>query len=117
MSHKTEQLQGMGTAAVLAAIQGGAACVHTAMNGLGERTGNAPAEEVVMALEVLCNVRTGVDLSKIGSTSKLVEQISKQAVGANKAIVGSNLALQERQMSSGVCRSRGRMPPASRRSR
>lgn len=86
---------GMGTAAALAAIQGGAACVHTAMNGLGERMGNAPTEEAVMALELLCDVRTGVDLSKIGSTSKLVEQISKQAVGANKPIVGSNLAVQD----------------------
>lgn len=86
---------GLGTAAAIAALQGGASCLHTAMNGLGERTGNAPTEEVVMALELLCNVKTGVDLSKIGPTSLLIEQVSKQVIGANKAIIGSNLSVQD----------------------
>ncbi len=86
---------GLGTAAALAAVRAGAACVHTAMNGLGERTGNAPTEQVVMCLELLCDVRTGIDLSKIGPTSKLVEEVSKQPTGGNMPIIGSNLAVQD----------------------
>ena len=86
---------GLGTTAAIAAIQGGASCVHTSMLGLGERTGNAPTEQVVMALELLCNIRTGVDLSKIGPTARLVEVVSKQVTGDNMPIIGHNLSVQD----------------------
>ena len=86
---------GMGTACALAAIEGGAAGVHTAMNGLGERTGNAPTEEVVTALELLCGVKTGVHLEKIGPASKLIEAVGKAELSSNKPIVGRNLEVVE----------------------
>lgn len=86
---------GFGTGAALAAIEGGASCVHSAINGLGERTGNVPTEEIVMALELLVGVDTGVDLGQIKEVSKLVEQIGKVPVAMSKAIVGSNLSRVE----------------------
>lgn len=86
---------GYGTAAALAAVEAGVDCVHCAMNGLGERTGNVPTEEIVMALELLVRTKTGVNLNKIGAVSKLVSDIGKMPVHPQKAIVGSNLSLVE----------------------
>jgi isopropylmalate/homocitrate/citramalate synthase len=78
----------LGNACALAAIKGGARVVHTAMNGLGERTGNIATEEVVMNLEVLKNIRTGVKLNKIDRTSRLISEISKVPITPQKPILG-----------------------------
>ena len=86
---------GFGTGAALAAVEGGASGIHCAFNGLGERTGNVPTEEIVMALELLVGVKTGVNLSKIYEVSKLVSEIAKVPVSSNKAIVGSTLSKVE----------------------
>ncbi|MEI8191880.1 MAG: homocitrate synthase [candidate division NC10 bacterium] len=86
---------GFGTAAALAAVEGGAAGIHSAINGLGERTGNTPTEEIVMALELLVGVKTGVDLSKIQNVSSLVAEIAKVPVPDNKPVVGRNLSRVE----------------------
>lgn len=86
---------GFGTAAALAAVEGGATGVHCAVNGLGERTGNTPTEEVVAALELLVGVTTGVDLGKIYNVSSLVAEISKVPTPGKKPIVGPNLSRVE----------------------
>jgi 2-isopropylmalate synthase len=75
----------------MAAVRAGASGVHTAMNGLGERTGNVPTEEVACAFEILMGVKTGVKLEKIHATSRLVSEISKMPVHAGKPIVGERL--------------------------
>ena len=51
---------GMGMANTIAALRAGASCAHVTVNGLGERAGNTPFEELVMALEILYNYRTGI---------------------------------------------------------
>lgn len=81
---------GLATANSIAAVKAGATLVDTVVNGLGDRAGNAPFEEVVTALEVLYNVRTGIDISKITEISKMVSDIYKIPVAPNKAIVGEN---------------------------
>ena len=86
---------GVGTAAALAAIEGGATCVHGAINGLGERTGNTPTEELAMALELLLGVKTGVDISRIYDTCHLVSEIAKMPIEAKKPITGSLLGFVE----------------------
>ena len=43
----------------MAALKCGATCAHVTVNGLGERAGNTPFEELVMALEVLYGCKTG----------------------------------------------------------
>src|SRR4029079_17361307 len=50
---------GQAVGSVVAAVKGGATVVHSSMNGLGERTGNAPTEQVVGALEMLLGIDTG----------------------------------------------------------
>ena len=78
----------LGNACALAAIKGGARVVHTAMNGLGERTGNIATEEVVLNLEILNHINTGVNLQKIDRASRLISEISKVPIGIQKPVLG-----------------------------
>lgn len=82
---------GLGTATALAAIRAGAAGVQTSFNGLGERTGNAPTEEVVAALEVALNVKTGIKLERLLEVSHLIQDLSRVRVAHNKPISGSGI--------------------------
>jgi 2-isopropylmalate synthase len=84
---------GLATALMLSAVIGGASVVHTSINGLGERCGNAATEEVALALELLLGLDTGIDLSKLYEISVLVQDITKFKVAPNKPVVGDNLFL------------------------
>ena len=53
---------GLATANSLAAVVAGATHVNTTVNGLGERAGNAPLEEVAVGLKLLHGIETGLDL-------------------------------------------------------
>ncbi len=86
---------GMAVANSLAAVEAGAAQVHVAVNGLGERAGNASLEEVVMALHMLYKFKTGVNTRLLYSTSRMVASITGITVQANKAIVGENAFAHE----------------------
>ena len=79
---------GLATANSLAAIRAGATHVNTTVNGLGERAGNAPLEEVVMALRHLYAMDTGIDMYFYHILSELVAKASGRSVAANKSIVG-----------------------------
>jgi 2-isopropylmalate synthase len=82
---------GFANGASLAAVMGGADCVHSSFNGLGERTGNTPTEEIALALELLFRIKTGVKLDQLKRVSNLVEEISKVKVHPNKPVVGERL--------------------------
>jgi homocitrate synthase NifV len=86
---------GLATANTLAAVLAGATHVSTTVNGLGERAGNAPLEEAVMALRHLYNIETGVDARHFPSLSKLVARASGRAVAFNKSIVGEAVFTHE----------------------
>jgi D-citramalate synthase len=81
---------GLATANTLAGVEGGAKEVHVTINGLGERGGNAPLEEVVLALSQFKGIRTGVKLGKLYHTSKLVECLTGLPISPNKPVVGEN---------------------------
>ena len=81
---------GLATANTLAAIEEGVTYPHVTVNGYGERAGNAPFEEVVMALEILYDVRTGIKKEKIYELSLLVEEKFGLPLPVHKAIVGRN---------------------------
>jgi 2-isopropylmalate synthase len=82
---------GMATANALEAVVNGARQVECAVNGIGERTGNARLEEVVMTLharrEVL-GLDTGLDSRMIFPASQLVSHLTGLSIQPNKAIVG-----------------------------
>lgn len=79
---------GLATANTLAAIRAGARYVNTTVNGLGERAGNAPLEEVVLGVEKLYGGRTGIDLKGFPALSERVAYASGRPVPWQKSIVG-----------------------------
>jgi homocitrate synthase NifV len=62
---------------------------------LGERAGNAPLEEAVMALRVAHNIDTGIDAQRFPDISRLVAQASGRPVAPNKSIVGDAVFTHE----------------------
>ncbi len=89
---------GLAVANSLAGVIGGARQIECAVNGIGERAGNAALEEIVMALKVRRDAmpyRTGIDASQIARVSKLVAQTIAFPVQYNKAIVGKNAFAHE----------------------
>jgi isopropylmalate/homocitrate/citramalate synthase len=86
---------GIANGGILEAVSQGAAVIHTAMNGLGERTGNAATEEVAMMLELLAGVKTGLNLDRIADVCSLVENISHRPIPLNKPIAGRGLSYLE----------------------
>jgi isopropylmalate/homocitrate/citramalate synthase len=81
---------GLAVANTLTALEEGVNSPHTCVNGLGERSGNAAFEEVVVGLESLYGVRTGLKTERLFELSRLVEELSGVPLAANKALVGYN---------------------------
>ena len=71
---------GLATANTLAACKAGATHVNTTVNGLGERAGNAPLEEVVLGLKKLHGIATGIELKGFPALSRQVAAASGRAV-------------------------------------
>jgi len=89
---------GLATANSLAAVRAGATQVECAVNGIGERAGNASLEEVVMALRTrgaYFECETGVETTEIARTSRLVSTLTGYQIQPNKAIVGRNAFAHE----------------------
>jgi 2-isopropylmalate synthase len=82
---------GTAVGCVLEAVANGASVIHTAFNGLGDRTGNVATEEVIMALELLAGIKTGIKLDGIAGVSLAIENISRRVLPGNKPIVGRDL--------------------------
>jgi homocitrate synthase NifV len=86
---------GLATANSLAAVRGGATHVSTTVNGLGERAGNAPLEEVVMAMRMLEGRETGIVSGDLKMLSTVVANASGRPIAVNKAVVGSAIFTHE----------------------
>ncbi len=89
---------GLATANSIMAVRNGARQVEVAVNGLGERAGNASLEEVVMALQVrrdFMGFETHINTREIYRTSQLVSNLTGIRVQPNKAIVGANAFAHE----------------------
>ncbi len=89
---------GMAVANSLAAVRAGARQIECAVNGIGERAGNASLEEVAMAIRTrkdFMKVATGINTRQIYKTSRLLVSITGSPIQANKAIVGENAFAHE----------------------
>ena len=84
----------LATSNVLAAVNNGATGVHTSLNGLGERAGNAPLSSVQAILKDHLHVITNINEAMLGEASKLVENLSGIAVPPNKPIIGDSVFTQ-----------------------
>jgi 2-isopropylmalate synthase len=89
---------GLAVANSLAGLEAGCRQIEGAINGIGERAGNASIEEVVMLLhtrEPSLGLWTGVETTEIARTSRLVSRLTGYPVQPNKAIVGRNAFAHE----------------------
>lgn len=86
---------GMGVATELAAVTAGAEVVHSCGNGLGERTGNAALEELMLGLDLLYGYETGYKLDKLPELGEMLSEISNIAIARNKPVLGSGNFIRE----------------------
>jgi 2-isopropylmalate synthase len=89
---------GLAVANSLAALAAGARQIECAVNGIGERAGNAALEEIVMAIKTRGDALpydTGVDTTMLSRASRLVSAVTNFPVQYNKAIVGRNAFAHE----------------------
>jgi isopropylmalate/homocitrate/citramalate synthase len=99
---------GLGTAAAIAAVRGGASWVQGTINGMGERAGNADIAEIALALRCLYQVPVALDLSKVRQVSEVVCRAAGYKLEAWKPLVGENLFMRE----SGAVASQFHIPEA-----
>jgi len=89
---------GLAVANSFAGVRAGARQVECAINGIGERAGNASLEEIVMLLATRADdigLRTAINTREIARTSRLVSRLTGYAVPPNKAVVGRNAFAHE----------------------
>jgi 2-isopropylmalate synthase len=89
---------GLAVANSFAGLTAGARQVECAVNGIGERAGNASLEEIVMLLRTRrssVSLDTSLNTREIARTSRLVSRLTGYAVQPNKAIVGRNAFAHE----------------------
>ena len=89
---------GLAVANSLAGIQAGARQVECAVNGIGERAGNASLEEIIMLLHTRrdrLGVYTNAVTTEIARTSRLVSRLTGYPVQPNKAVIGRNAFAHE----------------------
>jgi isopropylmalate/homocitrate/citramalate synthase len=82
---------GLGVANTVTAVAQGVGTVQVSVSGVGERSGNVPLEDTVMALKLLYGIESGIDLSKLYGLSKLVREIAGVPVPPNRGIVGDRI--------------------------
>jgi len=90
--------KGNAVANSIAGVMAGATQVECVINGIGERTGNAALEEVVMNIETkrdYLNVETGIYTPELYRTSQIVSDLTGVKISANKPIVGPNAFCHE----------------------
>jgi homocitrate synthase NifV len=80
---------GLATATTLAAVLAGFGWVSTTVAGLGERAGNAPLEEVALALRHLHGLENHLDTTGLTDLAELVARASGRPVPPGKAVVGA----------------------------
>ena len=90
---------GLAVANSLAGVAAGARQIECAINGLGERAGNAALEEIVMAIKTRGDffgaVGVGVRTEELARTSRMVARLTGYPVQYNKAVVGRNAFAHE----------------------
>lgn len=84
----------LAVANVYSAVRAGIHGVHTTINGLGERAGNAPLSSVIAVIKDHLNGQTSVKEEKINAASRLVETYSGIHIAPNRPIIGEHVFTQ-----------------------
>lgn len=84
----------LAVANTIAAVKAGMNAVHTTVNGLGERCGNAPLASVVAALHDQVPAQTAIDEKQLSHVCNYVASISGIRVPSNEPVIGENVFTQ-----------------------
>ena len=84
----------LAVANVFSAVKAGVKGIHTTINGLGERAGNAPLSSVIGVLRDQLHAETGINEFEITKASKIVETFSGIRIPVNKPVIGENVFTQ-----------------------
>jgi len=82
---------GMGVANTILAVAEGVEVIQTTVTGLGERSGNAPTEETIMALLTMYGLDTGIATEHFTDISRQVLDMADVAQPSNRPVVGERL--------------------------
>jgi len=93
---------GLAVANTIACVEGGANEVDVVINGYGDEAGNASLEEVVVALEALYGIDTGLKLELLNKYSRLAKEKGGVMIQPHKAIVGENAFLRPMYVWAGI---------------
>ena len=84
----------LAVANIFSAVKAGIKGIHTTINGLGERAGNAPLSSVIGVLRDQLDTETGINEYEITKASKIVETFSGIRIPVNKPVIGENVFTQ-----------------------
>ena len=93
---------GLAVANTLACVEGGANQVDLVINGYGDEAGNASLEEVVVSLEALYGIDTGLKLELLNKYSRMAKEKGGVMIQPHKAIVGDNAFLRPMYVWAGI---------------
>jgi isopropylmalate/homocitrate/citramalate synthase len=79
---------GLGVANTIMAVLAGAEVIHSTVTGIGERAGNTPMEETVLALLTMYGIDVGIDYSKLNELSRLVREVSGTQIPESRPFIG-----------------------------
>lgn len=86
---------GLAVGSSFGAIEGGAEVIHTSINGIGERSGNAPIEPIMVGLKVLYGLDVPYNFKELKNVSDRVQEITQFKKPVNQPIVGDNVYVRE----------------------
>lgn len=84
----------LAAANVMVAVEVGVKGIHTTINGLGERAGNASLSSVIPILHDQLHLKTTIKEDKINRVSRVVETYSGQTIAANQPVIGESVFTQ-----------------------
>jgi isopropylmalate/homocitrate/citramalate synthase len=102
---------GMAVANTIMGLAAGANVAHTTVTGIGERAGNCPMEELVLALKLMYGRDLGIKTENFVELSRTVCAYAGHTIPANRAVVGSGLYTIESGIVAGFWKRCGQTKP------
>lgn len=79
---------GLSVANTVMAVLAGAEVIHSTVTGIGERAGNTPMEETVLALLTMYEIDVGIRYDKLNELSEMVRELSGTVIPSNRPFIG-----------------------------
>ncbi len=86
---------GMATANTISAVSSGVKAVSVTVNGIGERAGNAPLEEVTAALSKAMGIPMNIDFRQVQALCHQLADITSRPIPPDNPLTGSDIFTHE----------------------